>query len=386
MSKAFNKVLLPKSGKNNILENSTEKSATLIADNFSDKSLLDIFKELPPDLEGWINVYLKLQVDGLNSIQTQKAVRNDLKKFHDFFIEYHHSLDIRQWLPRTTQRFINYLEEKGQKPQTIKRCLFSIRTFARWVLNIRPEIFQMGEPTIGSKPPIQQAMKPKGLTEKQVKRLLDAAYHLICQANPDERLAKVEVTKEAWYKKAHRQMRRPFRDYAILMLLLNGGLRRSEICDIRLDQLQDRHLKNIKCKGNLYRDVLIGEETLRVLHVYLEEERSKDKNIFSESTAFFLPSSSRKHRNTTGQLSVRSINVIVEQIAETANQNLPPEEQIKVHPHMFRHTHAYQILKKGKSLTYLQKRLGHQSMNYLALYTQMPEQEEKELLDGAEFK
>mgnify|MGYP001601465083 CR=1 FL=1 len=45
-----------------------------------------------------------------------------------------------------------------------------------------------------------------------------------------------------------------------------------------------------------------------------------------------------------------------------------------------------QIFIKGKSLTSLQKRLGHQSMNYLALYTQMPEQEEKELLDGAEFK
>lgn len=386
MPKAFNKNLTTKSGKNIIPENFPQKSSTLIADNFSDKSLLDFFKELPPGLEGWINIYLKLQVEGLNSVQTQKAVRNDLKKFHTFFLEHHHCLDIRQWLPRTTQRFINYLEEKGQKPQTIKRALFSIRTFARWILNIRPEIFQMGEPTIGSKPPVQQAMKPKGLTDKQVKRLLDAAYHLICQANPDERLAKVEVTKEAWYKKAHRQMRRPFRDYAILMLLLNGGLRRSEICDINLEQLQERHLRNIKCKGNLYRDVLLGEETLRVLQAYLEEERTKDGKMFPDSQALFLPSASRKHRNTSGKLSVRSINVIVEQIAETANLNLPAEELIRVHPHMFRHTHAYQILKKGNSLTYLQKRLGHQSMNYLALYTQMPEQEEKELLNGAEFK
>jgi site-specific recombinase XerD len=100
----------------------------------------------------------------------------------------------------------------------------------------------------------------------------------------------------------------------------------------------------------------------------------------------FLPSASRKHRNTNGALSPRLINAIVEHIAVEANNGLPEEEQIHLHPHMFRHTHAYQILKKGRSLTYVQKRLGHQSMNYLALYTQMPEGEEKELLDEAEFK
>jgi site-specific recombinase XerD len=53
---------------------------------------------------------------------------------------------------------------------------------------------------------------------------------------------------------------------------------------------------------------------------------------------------------------------------------------------MFRHTHAYQVLKKGRSLPYLQKRLGHLSMNYLSLYSQMSEKEEAELLNEAEFK
>ena len=53
---------------------------------------------------------------------------------------------------------------------------------------------------------------------------------------------------------------------------------------------------------------------------------------------------------------------------------------------MLRHTHAYQVLKTGRSLPYVQKRLGHQSLNYLSLYTQMPESEELQLLDEAEFK
>lgn len=372
---------------NEVKEKTTEKSPGLIAHILKPASGLDdFFAQLPPDLEGWANLYLKLQVEGIKAPLTLKALKNDLRKFVAFFLDYHHDADIRKWFPRTSQRFVDHLVELGQKPKTVHRALISIRTFARWVLSVRSDLFSLGDPTNAVKPPTQEAMRPQGLTERQVKRILDAAYHLICQTYPDERTAAVEGTKETWYRKAHRQMRRPFRDFSIIMLLLNGGLRRSEICDLRLDQLQGKHLRQVKCKGNLYRDLLLGEETLLALQGYLKEERPRDAGVLPNSDAFFLPSSSRKHRNQTGNLSPRSINAIVEHIATEANKGVPSEELIKLHPHMFRHTHAYQILKKGRSLPYLQKRLGHQSMNYLALYTQMPESEEKELLDGAEFK
>lgn len=94
--------------------------------------------------------------------------------------------------------------------------------------------------------------------------------------------------------------------------------------------------------------MLLGEETLLALQSFLKEERYRDTEALSDSDAFFLPSSSRKHRIHTGKLSPRSINVTVENIAAEANKGLPPEEQIKFHPYLFRHTHAYQILKKGR--------------------------------------
>lgn len=365
----------------------SEKSPDCIADNFSNALSLDAFyRSLPPDLPGWSELYLKIQVEGIRTPETLRAVRNDLRKFNEFFREYHNGTDIRLWLPRTTQRFIEYLEQKGQKPKTVKRALVSVGSCARWVLSVRSDLFQLGDPTLGIKPPIQEALRPQGLTDRQVKQVLDAAYHLICQSYPDQRIGEIDRTHEAWYRKAHRQMRRPFRDYAIIMLLLNTGLRRNEVCDLRLEQLQDKHLRNVKCKGNQYRDLLLPKETQLALQVYLNEERPRDANYFPRSGALFLPSSSRKHRNQTGKLSARSINAIIDHVTREANKNLSAADRIDLHPHNFRHTHAYKLLEEGRSLTYIQKRLGHQSMTYLVLYTQMPENKETELLDKAEFK
>lgn len=361
-----------------------EKRLEFIADNFSEGfELNEFFKNVPPDLSVWASLYIKLQVEKVKADKTVQANRSDLQKFIQFFQQHHRGLDVRAWLPRTTSRYLEHLEGLGQKPKTIGRALVTLRSFAKWLVSVRPGLLQMGNPTKGIRPPTQEAAQPKGLNERQVKRVLDAAYHMIAQTYPDEELL---ASNERWYQKGHRQMRRPFRDYAILMLMLNAGLRRAEICDLDKDQFKGRHLRGVKCKGNLYRDVLLGEETIKTLEAYLEQERPKDSEAFSDSPALFLPTASRKHRNATGRLSPRTVNVIVQKFEKAANQGLPSEEQFKLHPHVFRHTHAYQILRKGRSLAYVQRRLGHQSMNYLSLYTQMPEEEEKELLDEAEFK
>ena len=367
--------------------NHGQKRSSLIADNiFEIKAPSDSFLNLPPDLKGWVKLFLKLQVQGVKAERTYKAQSFDLNTFVAFYQEFVTSTDIRRWLPQVTNRFLEHLGDKDLKAKTIKRYLASTRSFAKWILKTRPDFFPLGDPTHGVKAPTQEAMRPKGLTDKQVKRFLDAAYFLICQTYPDEKVATIETKQETWYSKAHRKTRRPFRDFAIIMLLLNGGLRRQEICDLNLGQLEKKHLRNVKCKGNQYRDLLLGEETLKALDVYLKEERPTDQAGFEGSSAFFLPSVSKKHRNQTGYLATRSVNAIIKKVADTANRGLPEAEQLRVHPHMFRHTHAYQVLKKGRSLTYLQKRLGHQSMHFLSLYTQMQEEEEQELLDDAEFK
>jgi len=335
----------------------------------------NIFRTMQPNLISWANLYLKLQVKNVKSENTFRTEKRNLNNFTDFFSDHHQSFDVRKWVPGTTQQFIENLLQKNKKPKTIKLNLVFVKILARFVRENRPEFLPFGDPTKGIRAPVQEALRPKGLNEQQVKDVIDAAYGLIYQ----------EYEEKPWYEKGYKKVRRPFRDFAVMMVLLNGGLRREEVCTIKYQYLEDKYLKNVKCKGNIYRNILLGRETLLAIRTYIKEERHKDVLAFPESSALFLPSAHRSHLNRSGCLSPSTISAIVQKVANAVNEELSPEQHIKLHPHMFRHTHAYQILKTGKNLAYLQKRLGHQSFKYLALYAQMPEDEEKELVDNAEF-
>ena len=309
------------------------KSVTLIADNFSGLPKIgDLFSGLSPDLAVWANLYIKIQVDGIKSSETLRAVRVDLGKFINFFSDYHHSLDINHWLPKTTARFVEYLESMNLRPKTIQRNLVTLRSFAKWIFSLRKDLFPLGDPTRGIKPPTQEAMRPKCLDDRQIKRVIDAAFHLICQNYPDAEMIRGDDRNELWFQKGHRSMRRPLRDFAIIMLMLNGGLRRAEICSLNLDNLKDKHLRNVKCKGNMFRDVLLGDETIKSVQTYLQKERLKDAACFPGTDALFLPSGARKYRNHNNRLSVRTVNFIVDTIAREANKNLPLKEQKKSIP------------------------------------------------------
>ena len=51
--------------------------------------------------------------------------------------------------------------------------------------------------------------------------------------------------------------------------------------------------------------------------------------------------------------------------------------------HVFRHTHAYNVLKRC-SVAYVQKRLGHKRSDLVVRYAQMPEEDEREILERIE--
>lgn len=355
----------------------TEKTPKFIAQYFSDNPHQNFFQQLPPDLNGWISLYLQSQVNGVKKKGTVENMTRDLKLFYDFFQNHHHTNDIRQWQPTTTKRLIQHLEEElKRKPSTIKRFFATINSFAKWTHSVRPDFFPLGKPTRGAKLPTQEAMRPKGLTKKYARAFLDTAQNRIYKLAANEDLD--------WMKKGQQASKRPYRDLAMIKIMLNAGLRREEICALNLAQLDGRHLKDVKCKGNMYRNVLLGKETLHAVRLYLEHERAKDHPDFADSPALFLPAGAKKHRNTTGRLSVRSINVIVESISKETNGMLPSDQQTHVTPHMLRHTHAREYQAKyGDAAT--QRRLGHTGTAYLALYTQPTVEAEIGMVDDIEI-
>lgn len=331
--------------------------------------------QLPPKLGGWIELYLHLQMEGVRAPRTVESVKLDLKKFLDFFTDYMSTDDISRWSPQITQRFMEHLKnEWNLKPATISRILTSLRSFSKWVHNNRPDFFSLGNPTLRTKPPVQDALQPKALTKKQTRLLLDAAQNLILKKEVQE-LSENENLRASIY--------RPKRDYAILTLLLYTGLRREEICNLTLEQLQGKRLVNVKCKGNKYRNLFIGEASTQAIQDYLGTERPGDAEAFNSSN-LFLPPRSRKRGPGNGQLSTKAIERILEKLSREASAHLPEDQKFLARPHMLRHTHAYRLLEKGKSESYIKERLGHQTMNYVARYTKMPESEEMALIDSLE--
>ena len=178
---------------------------------------------------------------------------------------------------------------------------------------------------------------------------------------------------------------RPWRDRAIVYLLLSTGLRREEVIRLDLDQIEPRtpealrtarkaKITRVKGKGKTERTVFLSADGRSALADYFERERNRDAS--DGQTALFLTAASSAVRASDGRLSLRTFNLILEQIGRwhDAEQRDPARHISPLRPHDLRHTFAFQLAKVTGANTYeLERRLGHRSQRYIQRYTNPPE-------------
>lgn len=71
------------------------------------------------------------------------------------------------------------------------------------------------------------------------------------------------------------------RDFAIIMVFLNAGVRISELINLNLNSLDEKKLTVIKSKGNKSRDIVVNPETVDAIKRYLEvRPKTKDNAMF----------------------------------------------------------------------------------------------------------
>jgi integrase/recombinase XerD len=152
--------------------------------------------------------------------------------------------------------------------------------------------------------------------------------------------------------------RRPFpkRDRAILELLYSSGLRISELTDARLEQinLEDRFIR-VTGKGNKTRLVPIGRKACEAINDYLETERRVLVRPRTGSELFL----SRRGQKLTRQ----RVWQIVKEIAELGGF------EIRIYPHLLRHSFATHLLSNGADLRIIQELLGHADISTTQIYT-----------------
>lgn len=144
------------------------------------------------------------------------------------------------------------------------------------------------------------------------------------------------------------------RDYAIITLFLNCGLRISELISIDINKIKGDTL-TVVGKGNKERTIYLNDACVDSINRYLAvrpTEGVKDKK------ALFL--SKRKSR-----ISVRAIQHLVKKYMEKAGLDTE-----KYSPHKLRHTAATLMYKYGNvDIRALQKILGHESVSTTQIYT-----------------
>lgn len=145
------------------------------------------------------------------------------------------------------------------------------------------------------------------------------------------------------------------RDYAILVLFMNCGLRLSELVGINVNSIRGDTLTVIG-KGNKERTVYLNKACQDAIAAYMVE-RSKLK-VIKDSKALFL--SERKVR-----ISPKTVQYLVKKYINASG--LDPD---KYSPHKLRHTAATLMYKHGNvDIRALQAILGHESIATTEIYT-----------------
>ena len=152
------------------------------------------------------------------------------------------------------------------------------------------------------------------------------------------------------------------RDKAILDLLFSSGLRVSELCHLKKEDINlEKKEFSVRGKGGKVRVVFLDEASKESLKKYLASRRDKSEFLFV----------SYGHTNnliTNNQLlntgiTPRSVQRMIRKYAKMAGLTK------HVSPHTMRHSFATDLLMSGADLRSVQELLGHSSVTTTQIYT-----------------
>ena len=151
------------------------------------------------------------------------------------------------------------------------------------------------------------------------------------------------------------------RDYAILMLFLNCGIRRSELVGLNLTDVYEDRIRVVG-KGNKERFVYFGTACRKAIDGYLAERSQK---VLSDNRALF-------GSRDGNRISVTAVHRLVKKALLQAGL-----DSTQFSAHKLRHTAATMMLSGGVDVKTVQEVLGHENLNTTQIYTHIESTELK---------
>src|SRR5690606_26030185 len=189
-------------------------------------------QKLPDSLMVWMDYYLEVAVQGVRSEEVAGKIQLHLQRFQQFFEQRYGQERISSCVKRDVLAWQHSLEAQGLAPATINNHLASLSGFATWVHAQNEYVFSMGDPTKGIGDLSLAPLEPRSLNEAQIQSLKNLCDRLL----PFYRTKSRRGSKSG-EKAPLRANARPWRDRAIVFVLLSTGLRREELINLNLEQL-----------------------------------------------------------------------------------------------------------------------------------------------------
>jgi integrase/recombinase XerD len=257
---------------------------------------------------------------------TIASYRRDLEKYVHYLMNVEQVTSINEVTRIIIMNYLYFLKENGRATTTIARTIASIRSFHQFLIRER---ITVTDPSIHIETPKQERRLPKVLSSDEVEALL-----------------MTPKTNSAFDS----------RNKAMLELLYATGMRVSELCSLKL---QDVHLTMgfIRCigKGNKERIIPIGKLATSAIEHYIHYARAilmkKKKHDF-----LFV-----NHHGES--LSRQGFWKILKKLSKEARI----EKDLT--PHTLRHSFATHLLENGADLRAVQEMLGHADISTTQIYT-----------------
>lgn len=206
---------------------------------------------------------------------------------------------------------------------TVRRHLMALRAYCRW--GVEAGKIER-DPTARVKMPREESLSPGWLTKQEQYRLLREAERAVSAADTPAR------------------RRLAVRDWALVVFLLNTGLRIAEVCALTPEDVQMGERSGWVVvrggKGSKNRRVPLNAEARRALKAWLEEREGGVGTVFD-----LTPSGAYRRLAEMGR-----------------------RAGVAVHPHTLRHTLAKNLVDAGVGLHEVAALLGHSSLNTTRVY------------------
>lgn len=318
--------------------------------NYSLRGLVN-YPEYPYLLQSFLNYYGAVKNRSLNTV---KSYARDIM----FFLQYINYARAPEKYNTITDVDISKLDEcffrsvsedevfeylfflknnRNLNAKTRSRYLSSIKSFYRYLLSHKKVI---------DKDPVSEIEFPK------------TAERLPCYLTTEE---SIKLLNSIDRNSANYE-----RDYCMITLFLNCGLRLSELVNIKLTDIRNDKTIKIVGKGDKQRMVYLNEACVESLNTYLNVRSNADVVIIDKDKLFISPQTGKK-------LTPRRVEQVV-----TDNLRRAGLSDMGFSTHTLRHTAATLMYQNGVDVRTLKDVLGHRNLSTTQIYTHLNKEQLRE--------